>query len=136
MPNLFTPLQLGGLQLPNRLLMAPLTRCRANADHVSADLMMEHYAQRANAGLIIAGATMAMEGNSSFWMEPGIYSAAQVAGWSAAIGAGRVDAVAFGTPFPANPDQPARVQAGAVLNKPDPATFYPRVRRVIPTIRH
>jgi N-ethylmaleimide reductase len=81
MPNLFTPLQLGALELPNRLLMAPLTRCRADADHVPTALMVEHYAQRASAGLIIAEATMAMEGNSSFWMEPGIYSAAQVAGW-------------------------------------------------------
>lgn len=81
MPNLFTPLQLGALELPNRLLMAPLTRCRADADHVPTDLMVEHYAQRASAGLIIAEATMAMEGNSSFWMEPGIYSPVQVAGW-------------------------------------------------------
>jgi N-ethylmaleimide reductase len=79
--SLFTPLQLGALTLPNRILMAPLTRCRADADHVPTDLMAEHYAQRASAGLIIAEATMAMEGNSSFWMEPGIYSAAQVAGW-------------------------------------------------------
>jgi N-ethylmaleimide reductase len=43
--------------------------------------MAEHYSQRASAGLIIAEATMAIEGNSSFWMEPGIYSDAQVAGW-------------------------------------------------------
>jgi N-ethylmaleimide reductase len=45
--------------------------------------MAEHYAQRASAGLIIAEATMAMEGNSAFWMEPGIYNDAQVAGWRA-----------------------------------------------------
>jgi N-ethylmaleimide reductase len=43
--------------------------------------MAEYYAQRASAGLIIAEATMAIEGNSAFWMEPGIYSSAQVAGW-------------------------------------------------------
>lgn len=81
MPTLFTPLQLGALNLPNRLLMAPLTRCRADADHVPTPLMAEYYAQRASAGLIIAEATMAMAGHSSFWMEPGIHSAAQVAGW-------------------------------------------------------
>ena len=40
-----------------------------------------YYAQRASAGLLIAEATMAMEGNSAFWMEPGIHSSAQVAGW-------------------------------------------------------
>lgn len=78
---LFTPLSLGALTLPNRILMAPLTRCRAEDDHVPGDLIAEHYAQRASAGLIIAEATMAMEGNSAFWREPGIYSDAQVAGW-------------------------------------------------------
>jgi N-ethylmaleimide reductase len=63
--------------------MAPLTRCRADADHNPTPLMAEYYAQRASAGLIIAEATMVMEGNSSFWMEPGIYSEAQVQGWKA-----------------------------------------------------
>lgn len=81
MNALFTPLQLGALTLPNRILMAPLTRCRAEDDHVPGDLMAEQYAQRASAGLIIAEATMVMEGNSSFWREPGIYSQAQIAGW-------------------------------------------------------
>lgn len=81
MDTLFKPLQVGALTLPNRILMAPLTRCRAEDDHVPGDLMAEYYAQRASAGLIIAEATMAMEGNSSFWHEPGIYSEAQVAGW-------------------------------------------------------
>ena len=81
MPNLFSPITIGPLTLPNRILMAPLTRCRADADHVPGPLIAEYYAQRASAGLIIAEATMAMAGNSSFWMEPGIYSAAQVAGW-------------------------------------------------------
>ena len=78
---LFEPLQAGALRLPNRILMAPLTRCRAEPDHVPGALMAEHYAQRASAGLIIAEATMAMAGNSAFWKEPGIYSEAQIAGW-------------------------------------------------------
>jgi N-ethylmaleimide reductase len=81
MDHLFSPLALGPLTLPNRILMAPLTRCRAGAEHLPNELMAEYYAQRAGAGLIIAEATMVMEGNSSFWMEPGIYSDAQVAGW-------------------------------------------------------
>ena len=81
MSALFQPLQVGALTLPNRILMAPLTRCRAEDDHVPGDLMATHYAQRASAGLLIAEATMAMEGNSAFWHEPGIHSAAQVAGW-------------------------------------------------------
>ncbi|MEB3322165.1 MAG: alkene reductase [Synechococcaceae cyanobacterium] len=81
MPDLFTPLAVGPLLLPNRILMAPLTRCRAGEDHVPGPLMAEHYAQRAGAGLIIAEATMVMEGNSAFWHEPGIHSAEQVEGW-------------------------------------------------------
>jgi N-ethylmaleimide reductase len=81
MNSLFQPLQAGALHLPNRVLMAPLTRCRAEDGHVPGDLIAEYYAQRASAGLIIAEATMAMEGNSAFWREPGIHSAAQVAGW-------------------------------------------------------
>jgi N-ethylmaleimide reductase len=81
MTTLFSPLQLGATTTPNRIFMAPLTRCRANAEHLPNALMAEYYAQRASAGLIIAEATMAIEGNSSFWTEPGIYSAAQVAAW-------------------------------------------------------
>ncbi|MBY0485072.1 alkene reductase [Nitrosomonas sp.] len=81
MNTLFTPLKLGALDVPNRIFMAPLTRCRAGDEHVPNALMAEHYAQRASAGLIIAEATMAIEGNSAFWKEPGIYSAKQIAGW-------------------------------------------------------
>ncbi len=79
---LFTPVTLGSLTLSNRILMAPLTRCRADADHVPTAVMAEYYAQRASAGLIVAEATMAIEGHSAFGgREPGIYSAAQVAAW-------------------------------------------------------
>ena len=79
--DLFSPLQLGALNLPNRVIMSALTRCRADAAHVPTDIMVDYYAQRATAGLILTEATMVMEGNSAFWREPGIYSAAQVAGW-------------------------------------------------------
>lgn len=81
MTDLFTPIKFGALSAPNRIFMAPLTRCRADAEHVPTALMAEYYAQRASAGLLIAEATMAMANNSAFWMEPGIHSAAQVAGW-------------------------------------------------------
>jgi N-ethylmaleimide reductase len=81
MTDLFTPLTVGPLELPNRILMAPLTRCRAEADHVPGPLMAEYHRQREGAGLVIAEATMVMEGNSAFWREPGIHSPAQVAGW-------------------------------------------------------
>ena len=79
---LFTPVQLGALALPNRIVMAALTRCRADAAHVPTDLMVDYYTQRASAGLILTEATMVIEGNSAFGgREPGIYSAAQVAAW-------------------------------------------------------
>ena len=79
---LHKPVTLGSLKLNNRIIMAPLTRCRADANHVPTDIMAEYYAQRASAGLIIAEATMAIEGNSAFGgREPGIYSEAQIAAW-------------------------------------------------------
>ena len=78
---LFQPLQMGNLTLPNRILMAPLTRSRAEDGHLPTSLMAEYYAQRASGGLIIAEATMIMVGNSAFWHEPGIYSDAQIEGW-------------------------------------------------------
>jgi N-ethylmaleimide reductase len=79
---LFTPVQLGALALPNRIVMAALTRCRADAAHVPTDLMVTYYSQRASAGLILTEATMVIEGNSAFGgREPGLYSAAQVAAW-------------------------------------------------------
>ncbi|WP_216900088.1 alkene reductase [Synechococcus sp. CCY 9618] len=81
MTDLFTPLTLGELELPNRVLMAPLTRCRAEPDHVPGALMAAYYRQRTGAGLLIAEATMVMEGHSAFWKEPGIHSPAQVEGW-------------------------------------------------------
>lgn len=81
MSVLFTPVTVGALTLPNKIVMAPLTRCRADADHVPTPMMAEYYAQRASAGLLIAEATMISAGNSAFWREPGIYSDAQIAGW-------------------------------------------------------
>ncbi len=81
MTPLFSPLKMGALTVPNRIFMAPLTRCRADDAHVPRDLMAVYYAQRASAGLLIAEATMAMAGNSAFWHEPGIHSAEQIAAW-------------------------------------------------------
>lgn len=80
--SLFAPLKVGSLELKNKIVMAPLTRCRADKDHNPTAIMAEYYAQRASAGLIIAEATMVMEHNSAFGArEPGIYSEAQITGW-------------------------------------------------------
>ncbi|OYT88855.1 MAG: alkene reductase [Burkholderiales bacterium PBB3] len=78
---LFNPLQVGALTLPNRILLAPLTRTRADAGHMPNALMAEYYAQRASGGLLITECTMITEGTSAFIAEPGIYSAEQIEGW-------------------------------------------------------
>ncbi|MHC5544611.1 oxidoreductase, partial [Singulisphaera rosea] len=57
MPRLNDPITIGALSLPNRILMAPLTRCRASAGRVPNAMMAEYYAQRASAGLILTEAT-------------------------------------------------------------------------------
>lgn len=78
---LFNPLQTGSVSLPNRILMAPLTRARADAGHMPNALMAEYYSQRASAGLIITECTMVAENTSAFYAEPGIYNAEQIAAW-------------------------------------------------------
>ncbi|OYU46448.1 MAG: alkene reductase [Burkholderiales bacterium PBB4] len=78
---LFTPLQVGALTLPNRFILAPLTRTRAGMEHLPNDLMAEYYAQRASGGLLITECTMVAEGTSAFIAEPGVYSVEQIALW-------------------------------------------------------
>jgi N-ethylmaleimide reductase len=79
---LFTPARMGDLDLPNRIVMAPLTRMRAGSiDHVPTPLQAEYYAQRASAGLIVAEAT-AISPDGFGWADtPGLWSAEQVRGW-------------------------------------------------------
>lgn len=81
MVHLFESLQLGDLRLANRIVMAPLTRCRAGAGRVPTPLMAEYYAQRASAGLILSEATAVTPMGVGYPDTPGIWSAAQVAGW-------------------------------------------------------
>ena len=81
MSNLFTPLQVGALTLPNRIIMAPLTRCRASEGRVPNALMAEYYTQRASAGLIISEATSDTPMGVGYPNTPGILSDAQVEGW-------------------------------------------------------
>ncbi len=81
MSNLFEPLQVGDLTLPNRIVMAPLTRCRASDGHIPNALMAEYYGQRAGAGLIISEATCVSPQGVGFPHTPGIWSEEQVSGW-------------------------------------------------------
>ena len=79
--HLLSPLDLQGLPLRNRVVMAPLTRGRAGSERIPNDLMREYYMQRASAGLIIAEATTISEQGIGWVDSPGIYNDAQVAGW-------------------------------------------------------
>jgi 2,4-dienoyl-CoA reductase-like NADH-dependent reductase (Old Yellow Enzyme family) len=82
MSILFQSLKLGALTLPNRIIMAPLTRSRAaNPGRVPNDLMVEYYTQRASAGLILTEATSVTPMGVGYANTPGIWSAEQVEGW-------------------------------------------------------
>jgi len=79
--SLFSPLQVGDISLANRIIMAPLTRSRAEAVRIPNDLMKQYYVQRASAGLIISEATAVDPIGVGYADTPGIWSNAQVAGW-------------------------------------------------------
>jgi 2,4-dienoyl-CoA reductase-like NADH-dependent reductase (Old Yellow Enzyme family) len=81
MPTLHDPLRLGALTLPNRIIMAPLTRCRSAAGRVPTELMAEYYTQRASAGLVLSEATSVDPMGVGYPDTPGIWSEEQVAGW-------------------------------------------------------
>src|SRR6202790_3111420 len=81
MPSLNDPIRIGDLSLPNRVLMAPLTRSRATEDRIPTDLMLEYYVQRASAGLIISEATCISPLSVGYERTPGIWSDEQIAGW-------------------------------------------------------
>jgi N-ethylmaleimide reductase len=79
--KLFEPFKLGPITLPNRLVMAPLTRNRAVAGLVPSLLAIEYYGQRASAGLLITEASQVSQQGQGYQDTPGIYSQEQVAGW-------------------------------------------------------
>src|SRR3984893_15720865 len=81
MPSLNDPIRIGDLDLPNGVLMSPLTRSRATEDRVPTDLMLEYYVQRASAGLIISDATCISPLSVGYERTPGIWSDEQIAGW-------------------------------------------------------
>ena len=81
MSQLFSPLTIGDLVLPNRIVMAPLTRCRADVGRVPNALMAEYYAQRASAGMILSEATSVTPMGCGYPDTPGLWSDAQIEGW-------------------------------------------------------
>jgi N-ethylmaleimide reductase len=80
--KLFEPFKLGPITLPNRLVMAPLTRNRAvPPGMVPSPLAVDYYGQRASAGLLITEASQVSQQGQGYQDTPGIYSREQVAGW-------------------------------------------------------
>jgi N-ethylmaleimide reductase len=79
--SLFTPLKLGAIQIPNRIIMAPLTRMRAGAANVPTSLNAKYYSQRASAGLIISEGTAISPDAHGYPLAPGVYTGEQIAGW-------------------------------------------------------
>ena len=87
MPTLFDPVEIGALTLPNRIIMAPLTRGRATKDAVPTAVMAEYYAQRADAGLIISEATGISREGLGWPYAPGLWTDKQVEGWKPVVAA-------------------------------------------------
>jgi N-ethylmaleimide reductase len=81
MVNILTPIRIGSYDLPNRLIMAPMTRNRAGLGNVPTAINAAYYAQRASAGLIITEATQISPQGVGYPNTPGIHSAAQLEGW-------------------------------------------------------
>ena len=87
MPTLFDPVKIGALELPNRLVMAPLTRMRAFEERAPGPLNLEHYVQRASAGLILTEATSVTPQGVGYPNTPGIWSELQVQRWTQIVAA-------------------------------------------------
>lgn len=81
MTDVWSPITLGGAQLPHRLAMAPMTRSRAKPDGTPSDLAPEYYAQRASMGLLITEGTQPSDDGQGYLATPGVYTDAHVAGW-------------------------------------------------------
>lgn len=120
--NLFDPLTLGPLQLPNRIVMAPMTRNRASISHVPTPIMAGYYAQRAQAGLLITEGTAPTPSGCGYARIPGLWSEEQVDAWRAVTRAvhqngGRIAVQLMHTGRVGHPDnQPP----GALLLAPGP----------------
>ncbi|WP_029007056.1 alkene reductase [Azospirillum halopraeferens] len=81
LPDLFTPVRLGAIDLANRIVMAPMTRSRAGTDTIPTPVMEQYYAQRAGAGLIISEATQISDDAQGYPNTPGVHTPAHAAAW-------------------------------------------------------
>jgi N-ethylmaleimide reductase len=79
---LFSPMTLGELELPNRLVMAPLTRVRSGKNGIPGPLVVEYYRQRASLGLIVSEGTYPSHAGQGFPGQPGLVTEEQLKGWA------------------------------------------------------
>ena len=110
-PDLFSPVEVGPLELHNRVVMAPLTRSRAGPGNVPTQLNALYYAQRASAGLIIAEATQIAPEGQGYISTPGIHSREQIEGWKCVTKAVHVAGYRAST-LACRPHLPSFVPAG------------------------
>jgi N-ethylmaleimide reductase len=117
--TLFTPVTLGKLRLKNRIVMAPLTRCRA-INNVPNELMEEYYRLRAGAGLIITEGTSPSPNGLGYARQPGLYSDEQTLGWQLVThGVHQADGHIFvQLMHTGRVSHPANMQAGAKILAP------------------
>ena len=94
MTTLFHPLNIGNIELKNRIILSPLTRSRANEAGVQPAYTAEYYRQRVSAGLLITEATNISPMAKGYINTPGIYTAAQIESWK------RVTDTVHASPFP------------------------------------
>src|ERR1700712_2272262 len=83
----FSPITVGDLELPNRIVMAPMTRSRSDDDGLVPAFAADYYAQRADAGLVISEATNVSPQAVGYALTPGIWSDAQVEAWKPVVDA-------------------------------------------------
>ncbi|MGC5013787.1 alkene reductase [Streptosporangium sp. DT93] len=126
----FSPFTLGGLQLPNRLVMAPMTRSRAYVDGIPSSLTALYYAQRASAGLIVTEGAQPSPAGKGYMDTPGLHTDEQVAGWREVTDAvhaagGRIFAQIIHSGRIGHPDNTGAVPVGPSAVRPAGQIFTP-----------
>ncbi|MDP9846738.1 alkene reductase [Streptosporangium lutulentum] len=133
----FSPFTLDGLQLPNRLVMAPMTRSRAYVDGIPSSLTALYYAQRASAGLIITEGIQPSQAGKGYMNTPGLYTDEQVAGWREVTDAvhaagGRIFAQLMHAGRIGHPDNTGGMPVGPSAVRPSTQMFTPNGMQDIP----
>ncbi|WP_326635620.1 alkene reductase [Streptosporangium sp. NBC_01755] len=136
----FAPFTLAGLQLPNRLVMAPMTRSRSYADGIPSSLTALYYAQRASAGLIITEGVQPSQAGKGYMDTPGLHTDEQVAGWREVTDAvhaagGRIFAQIMHSGRIGHPDNTGALPIGPSTVRPAGQIFTPNGMQDYPTPR-